>query len=665
MRAGLCIVFLVLGVGSAVGQTIVYRGGFERAINRYRWNAALDAMHQVGPWRMTFREQYQSDAFLLFDDRLTFRDVNAVRVSGERDLGSGGTRMVFSGRSDWFSLSRVLSQSAYAGISLPLSGLRVTPLAGVAMDRRPGLRLADGMVPIRSDGGPALGLQLELENRDVGGYRLEATGQGFREFMDPRRGGITRFAGSAERAFESTVLRADVDLGSARRDAYQAASFLNREDGGDRLSETVESTRSDTLGGSVGLTTPITRSLELTGSVGFNLNRRRVRTLRAPEDALYFDSDFNRRTADAEAGLVYAAQGRQIRVGLQGGAEIERRNLVNEASLPPTQAAQKRDLLSQADYDRGYVTAQIAARTPLLGRFVLMGDFSANAIRHDTPIINPDDRDEVYYNGRVGLLYRPSQALETEVQLFGTYYHTVYLKAARSAENNVQRGLRLRPSVRWRPSSRTRISLNSEVRATYTVDDFVLPGRRPTDQAARELRFDLSLDHDLGHDLRVMGEARTSDLRLGRFLDKVFAEIPIDTLRTYGGWLRLQAGSRVMAEVGLRLFIRTDFDRAASVRYPRTDADGNPVVDERGTTLYSTISRPGRERIAQVGPTCAVTWPLRGGELRFDGWYTVQRVSRKLYGDLPEASAGVIRKTGARGERTIIPNLSLTVRWDL
>jgi hypothetical protein len=650
--------------GTSLAQSVVYEGGFERAVNRYRWNGLLETRQEIQGWNLAVSDRFRSDAFLLFDDRLSFRDLNSFRLSADRPLAAS-TRMVVRARSDWFSLSRVLSRSLYAGVAWSGEKAALTPLVGVAMDRRPGARTADGQTPIRSDIGPAYGITLAVPQREVGGYAVELAGEGYREHITPRRSSVARLRGSAERSFEQTRLRADIQMGTARRDAYQAASFLNRGDTGNRLSETVESTRSDTVNATLGLVAPLPAGLEMSGSIAFNANNRRVRTLRSPAEALVFDSDFNRRAVDVESGLSYRRGSTQIRMGVQAGAEIERRRLTNESSLPGTQAAQKRDLLRQADYDQGYLTLQATARLPLASKLVLLLDGSANTIRHDTPIINPDDRDELFFSGRLGILYRPSRVLEAEIQLLGTRYHTVYLKERRSAENNVQEGLRLRPGIRWRPSRRTRVFLNAEVRATYTIDDFTLPGRRPTDQSARELRYNLDLEHQFAADNRILAEAQFSDLRLGRFLDEVFAEIPIDTLRTYGGWIRLQTGSRVTAEIGLRFFIRTDYDRSATVRYPRVGLDGEPVLDAEGRTLESTISRPGRKRIAQIGPTAALVWPMRDGVLRFEGWYTAQRVSRSLYGDLPEGSAAAIRKAARHGDRIIIPNLALSMRWNI
>jgi hypothetical protein len=111
--------------------------------------------------------------------------------------------------------------------------------------------------------------------------------------------------------------------------------------------------------------------------------------------------------------------------------------------------------------------------------------------------------------------------------------------------------------------------------------------------------------------------------------------------------------------------MRTDYDRSATVRYARLGEDGAVLLDPDGRPQTTTISRPGRRSILQFGPTCAVDFPLRGGAyLRFDGWMTVQRVTARLYGDLPEQSAAIIRRAASRGTRTLIPNLAVSIRWD-
>ncbi|MBT8401070.1 MAG: hypothetical protein KJO98_11385, partial [Rhodothermia bacterium] len=298
-------------------------------------------------------------------------------------------------------------------------------------------------------------------------------------------------------------------------------------------------------------------------------------------------------------------------------------------------------------------------------RFLVLNiDGAASILRHDTPTINPDDRDEQLLTGRFGIQVRFSQHLSTDFSFFASRYETVYLKAERSAENNVQRALRFRPAVTWKPSNKTRVRLTSEVRATYTVDDFVLPGRAPRDQSARELRYEADVEQDLPSTLRLTARATISDLRLGRFLDAAFAEIPFDTLVTTSTWLQLHSTGRLQASVGVRTFIRSDYNQSTAVRYTPRANDGSPLLDSNGSPIVSTITRPGRERISQIGPTASLTWPLRRRtELIFEGWFVVQRITQELYGSLPEEQSETIRRAADRGRRTIIPNLTMTAVW--
>lgn len=659
---------VLVGIGAALPalarQDGQYRAGFERDVNRYRWTGSMVLTMPVAGWRVNLSEDFRSDAYLLFDDRLSFRDENALTLDA-RPGGSASLRPVIRGRSNFYSLSRVLAQSLTGGVLWEATrGLMLEPSVGVVMDRRPGASVPGEPTPRRTDVGPAVGLRMDFPRRDVGGYSVRASGGADWHRIEPRRAGAVRMSADAGRTFERTRVEAEVLLATVRRDAYQAASFLNRDEALSRAAESIESTRSDTVTATLRVDAPVAEGFTIGSRVILSANNRAIRTRRAPSDALFFDTDFRRQAAEAEVRARYARGGMELRASVEGGAEIERRTLSNEEDLPGPQATQKRDLLRQADYDRGFVTLRLDARLPIGRRIIIQADGSANGIRHDTPVINPDDRDESFYSGRAGVLFHADRTLDVDLQLFGTWYHTVYLKAARSAENNVQRSIRLRPGVRWRPSRGTRMELSSEVRATYTVDDFVLPGRQPTDQAAREMRYDLSLEQDLGSGLRLATDARYSDLRLGRFLEDVFAEIPYDTLRTYGGWVRITTSGRTTAEIGARFFMRTDYDRSATVRYARQGEDGSILVDPDGKTLTTTISRPGRRTIMQVGPTCALTFPLRTGAfLRFDGWMTVQRVSTRLYGDLPEGSVEIIQRAASRGARTLIPNLAVTMQW--
>ncbi len=625
--------------------------GWERDVNRFRWTADAVSHVRQGAWDIALRNAFRSDAFILFDDRLSFRDENRLTIDAVQDR-PGPYDMTIRTRSNWFSLSRVFHQDAWVGVRRELdTGWWVEPAAGLAVDARPGFRSGTNSAPVRTDAGGAAAVSMGLDERSIDGYVTEVGVRAELQRFAPRTGRLISARARSSRDFERTRLHAELEASSVRRDAYQAASFLNREEGAARQEETVESTRSDTVFVRLGVESRLSRATRLELNLDVGTNARRVRTLRAPDDALFFDSDFRRQTVELSLAGVRDVGTGFLRLSSQVGAEVERRTLANAAALPPAQVSQKLNLLRQADNDRGFVGLSAAGLVPLARRLTMQFDASANMLQHDTPDVNPDDRDELLFSGSVGVAWRVHQGLTVSTRAFGSFFHTVYLKGERSADNNEQTSIRLRPLVDFRPTPRTRIRLASEVRATFTVDDFLLPGRRPTDQSARELSYDLDVSHDVGDDLRLKLTTNWSDLQLGRFLDDVFAEIPFDTLRTFSGWVRVETGRSVRAEIGLRWFVRSDFERATTVEFT------SAVSGQE-----DTVSRSGRTRIDQVGPTMAITWPMRRGSLlRLDGWATVQRVSTRLYGELPTTDAENIRRAARRGQSTLIPNLSVSM----
>lgn len=652
--SGIVVVMAVLVSSTAFAQNRV-EAGFERDVNRYRWTAAVYSRSDLGRWTVDLTNRFRSDAFLLFDDQLSFRDENRSTFRVARPLKTSSiSRVEIFGTVDWFSLSRVFQQKTWIGVKVsPRGPFWFEPILGLAIDARPGFSGDGASPPVRTDYGPGYGVIFGLPTTNVKDYLIEASGMAQVERTNPRVSSALRSEAMGRRTFERTTVRVRLSGATVRRDAYQAASFLNRDDAVARRDETVESTRSDTLNVGLDIDSQIANSYWLSASLDFMANSRRVQTLRAPDAALFFDSDFSRRTVDVSIAGRYENGSTRLRLALIAGAEVEHRKLDNAADLPPAQAVQKLNLLRQADNDRGFFTVHTTMNVSPTRWWDLRFDGSANILRHDTPDVNPDDRDELLYNGLIGTRFRLREGLHLTIQVLGSWFHTVYIKSSRSAENSVQSSLRYRPSVQWNPDPRTRLRFSSEVRATYTVSDFILPGRRPTDQSAREVRFQFEGDRDFGEGLRVLVNTSASDLQLGRFLEDKFAEIPFDTLRTYSTWVRIQTGGKIQAELGVRLFIRTDFDRSATVRYHNAET-GSDV----------SISRPGRKRIDQIGPTSAIMWPFASGAyLRLDGWAMLQRVSHRLYGELPEGFEGVIRRAASRGKRTVIPNLAISMRW--
>ena len=87
------------------------------------------------------------------------------------------------------------------------------------------------------------------------------------------------------------------------------------------------------------------------------------------------------------------------------------------------------------------------------------------------------------------------------------------------------------------------------------------------------MKYSGTLSQQLGGGAELSINGSHSYLLLGRLLWEEFAEIPFDTLSTTSGWIRLGMGSRWRAELGLRAFYRSEYERSLTVRYQLAGLD--------------------------------------------------------------------------------------------
>ena len=635
-------------------STLQQTTDFSREVNQFRWRSETIWKAHLGLWNINVSNRFVSDAYIQFDNRLRFRDEDRFMLYASRPITKRFDATIRGGF-DWFGAGHASSQSLLFGVHfIPLARLNVETSVGIASDRRPGVAL-DGQIPLRIDTGPAAAISAQFAPQDLQGYEVSFQSNARLQRIEARRIGDLTVMGSAARTFGLTRFESRARFSSRRRDTYQAASFLNR--GQARDPETIEATTSDTLDANLLIQAPLLNGLQVIAQADIQLNQRRVRTSKAPEESIVFETNFSRQSLTGEVSLVYEHTDVDAQLRAEYGAINEHRVLANQEDLPLSEVTQKRILLQQADYDEGGFALSGRVRGDLLPRLSVLFVGSSRILRHDTPLTNLDDRDEIYHTATLTLGHQRNRYLSLELRMFASYHHTVFLNAERSAENNVQRTLRLRPSMEWTPSSSSRIRLASEVRATYTTDDFVLPGRRSSDQSARELRLESEMEHRIFADTDVLITASFSDLRLGRLMWDSFSEVPFDTLRTLTTWARIQSGKRLRGELGWRVFLRSDYDRAISVSYQ--------LPTDTPTSTLGRITRSGKRWIIQSGPTATLFWSRGKTTLRLDAWANWQRLRYTLYGQLPSTSADIIRQTARRGRLRLIPLMSLKVFWQL
>ena len=98
---------------------------------------------------------------------------------------------------------------------------------------------------------------------------------------------------------------------------------------------------------------------------------------------------------------------------------------------------------------------------------------SATMLRYDTPSeTNLEDRDELLVALTAGSFHRVSRTLDVGVTVDATLSHLVYLLEERSANNNINRVIRLTPRTLIRPAAWCFSQNAFEVLANYTVYDY-------------------------------------------------------------------------------------------------------------------------------------------------------------------------------------------------
>lgn len=119
-------------------------------------------------------------------------------------------------------------------------------------------------------------------------------------------------------------------------------------------------------------------------------------------------------------------------------------------------------------------------RTNMLGRLdfrpterdTVRAECSGSLMRYDTPsALNYDDRDELSLLASLSYARRLSPVVSVALTLSGQNLHVVFLRAQRSAQNNVNRVIRLSPIV-YITGSVVTMQPQCEVLANYTVYDF-------------------------------------------------------------------------------------------------------------------------------------------------------------------------------------------------
>ncbi len=584
----------------------------DRNLDIFTWNGRLFIDTAVAGIRTNIREQYGATVVQLASDPTRSLQSNqqqatvslAVPIAGPLSATGQWNSFVFTD-SRGIGLSQASMHSTLAGLTYaPIPALDIAPSAGYRWDNQSGFR----------DRGPSYQLLATLHPIDEDGYLVRAFGQLHVDRLEPRRLVDNNLQAGVEKSF-----------GSYSNDSLEVAVYqLRREFYAPDSS--IESRQETYVQFSNLLTynfTPTVRAMAYIGVTSHRLDKLLLygEGLR-PHDA--FDSRVDEFHLDTYIeGAWRPTNGRgfaSFRFGHYERDELHGVLTAPEQTTGPLlsdrtqQEESKNNLASQNELSTHiYVPLTWSDEISLNGR--------ASLLRYDTPSnLNDEDRDELLVTASLATLHRISPLFTLGVTLEGTVSHLVYLLSDRSANNNINRVLRLTPIMQYRPAWFLRTANGFEVLASYTVYDFDQPASPVQSYTYRQFGWldstSLELTHRIGLDffayLKLYERGQLNWDQFTERLENSYAD------KTFSGQARFRPLPSLLLAIGLRFF--------SQVRY---------AYDENGKSVDSYTR--------SIGPTCAVLWsPGPHSLIDLHGWYENRRQTDGSIRSLPSLTLSLL-----------------------
>lgn len=174
--------------------------------------------------------------------------------------------------------------------------------------------------------------------------------------------------------------------------------------------------------------------------------------------------------------------------------------------------------------------------------------------------------------------HRFNRWLAFELQASTNWYHMVYIFSERSADNNWNRILRLRPGLEYRPHPNFRLYQSFEVLANYVDYDFESPGSVTRSNVFRKLAVDDSLRWRWGPRSSLVLDYRLQVEENGQLFWERWSERVLITRHSHWLQVRLQYGvpAGVQFSPGFSIYSRKEW------RHDQT-AQGLEIKKRAGT----------------------------------------------------------------------------------
>jgi hypothetical protein len=571
---------------------------FDKNLNTYNWMGRLLVDTSAGLMHVGLNALYLS---------------NIIQVEG----GSGNPSRKLESTQQSFALNVRRPINEYVGTKAQWSSLIYTDNKGVGLSNASNHAILGGLVfhPMRAlsispmvgyrwdsqadirDRGMSWDISALTHGLDFDGYLVNGRGQFHRDALDPR---------TLER--DSAVLDVQKFYSALTRDSLQMNFSKSRREFYLLSDSTVEQRTEHVFSFANLLAYEIDRTLlaALFINIGSRILDKGVRsTYPGALIASNFDTEIDEFRLDTYAQALYQSEsGRangMLRLGYSERSESHR-------ALLPDDASSTVQILHSERNRQEQTKDNFARRLVLAGSFAFPLSFSdrcfveasANMLRYDTPSLeNLEDRDELLLVLTVSTSHRISRYFELGLRLDGTLGHLVYLLKERSANNNINRVLRLSPTTIVRPASWCTSYNTFEVLANYTVYDFEEQSALARSFSYRQFGWLDSTAINFTHRVGMDVFAYLKVYERGLFRWKEFTERTENSFvdRTFAAQVRFSPNPSVTFAVGVKYFSQT--------RY-----------------VYAPVIKQLDSFISSAGPTCAVSWNIGPhSRLTFRGWY--------------------------------------------
>ena len=442
---------------------------FDKQLNTYYLNTGIDLYGSFSNFEYRINQNYRST--LIQTNQNTVRDEEYFFALGKYRL-SNGWKQGIAITSNIVSDDRQLGinqATIYQVVTLSelyfIRGLTVTPYGGYSDNRQVN----------EVDRGPIYGLDGKLNSLSSVEFDINSALRLENEDISPRKNTIRYLDLLVTNPFNPDVTNFfNARFNESRKDFYISTDSITSQQFD--ITNNIES-RTETaflLQDRLNYNNFFDLiSLELAGRVNFRTIDRNTRykstSIQSPS---IFDTQVDELGIVVESGLFYRTEFANAGINLNYYERDEKHITKRFEGVPESFYEQRSELESRKNNNSYRTTISFLGNIYPSRKDQISLSLFHSKLRYDTPSAqNDDDRDELLTIGRLRYSRYLSPFFQMFTNLEGTLSHLVYIFSGRSANNNINRVLRLSAGGYYSGAQFSSLN-NFEVSANYTVYDF-------------------------------------------------------------------------------------------------------------------------------------------------------------------------------------------------